>query len=868
MTLSLQAQQSNNWYFGSAAGFPNTGLRIDFTSGTPVVSTCYPLMTEEGSSSISDANGTPLFYTDGVRIWDASTNTTFGTGMLGGSSTTQSAIVMPKPGTTNQWLVFTNGETGTNGVNYYTVTGSPGSFTISAATNLVAGNTVGEGLFVIGSTKAGSSFWVIARDFGSSGQVRAWDVTNTGTVVTTPVTSTLSGPGFTQTSYTSKIGTIKSNTCQNKLAFTYLNTDVDLVDFNTTTGTVVANTARRITVASGGGNSGSYGIEFSPNDSYLYITNLAGSNLYRHDIAANTTALFGTVTGEAGQLQLAPDGKIYMARQNGFAAPSYLGVINNPGLAGATFTANGLLLTGVSCSGNTGFSYRGLPTFPKSLVVTNPIVSPGDGSYCVNTAIPLSFSFAGSVNTGTISWTATGGGQTFSPGGASSTSATPTVTFSTTGDKTVTVTFNDNCGRTYSQTMNFTILTPKVPAGSISCTNGAITLTATGAVAGDYPNYVWYDAASGGNVLGIGSPVTLNYGDNTNAPASVWVEVAGSTSVSSSGNNASIGMGSGGLTWAANMGTWSVTGINVLSDQLTLRSFIVKPYNACTNGTFNVEIRNGANVVVFLKTYTVPSCGSNYTVNVNVELPKGNNYRINLIPVSGITGWWGGTWAGGTNAGQITFPTAGGAGTFAIANMIYDYKNFSVTTTCSQRVQVNRSCTLPVVLTAFNGSREGERVYLSWVTAQEINNSYFEIQRSTDGIHFETIGRVSGNGNTLAEIHYNFTDNDAYSSVTYYRLIQYDTDGQASIGPVINVEGMDRKISIFPNPSHGSFTLSLPYSKNGWKIMVTDVLGKEILKKISEGENEFVVENEWSAGVYILQCVSENSIEIITLVKE
>ncbi len=119
-TLSF-GQQTDNWYFGSAAGFANTGLRVSFTTGSPVVTTGYPLMTEEGSSSISDASGNILFYTDGVSVWDGVTNATIpgGTGLNGGSSTTQSAIIMPMPGSTTQWLLFTSGTLSNPGTYYY-----------------------------------------------------------------------------------------------------------------------------------------------------------------------------------------------------------------------------------------------------------------------------------------------------------------------------------------------------------------------------------------------------------------------------------------------------------------------------------------------------------------------------------------------------------------------------------------------------------------------------------------------------------------------------------------------------------------------------------------------------------------------------
>lgn len=387
----LNAQQTNNWYFGSAAGWPNTGIRINFTSGTPIVSTCVPMLTEEGSSSISDASGNPILYTDGVTLWDAAVDTVIATGLLGNPSSTQSAIILPKPGSTTQWLLFTSGSVGFNGINYYTVTRETpiSTFSISAATNLVSAGIVGEGLCIIGSSKVGSAFWVIARDIDNSiGGVRAWEVSDVGNVNVVAVTSNLSGLDFVNVNFQTRIGSIKSNTCQSKLAFSYLSGSVDITDFDAVNGVVVANTARRITIAGGSGNSGSYGIEFSPNDEYLYLTNLSGGNIYSYMVRSPyTLSTLATLTAgaEAGQLQIAPNGVIYMARKNmnELVGPSYLSSITSAN-TGGVFNEFALQTNLTSCAGKVGFTFRGLPTFPKTLVVSSFVLSPGDISSCTN----------------------------------------------------------------------------------------------------------------------------------------------------------------------------------------------------------------------------------------------------------------------------------------------------------------------------------------------------------------------------------------------------------------------------------------------------------------------------------------------------
>ena len=1172
------AQQTNNWYFGSAGGFPNTGIRIDFTGGTPQVSTCNPIRTEEGSSSISDATGKPLFYTDGLTIWDASTNTSFGTGLLGGSSATQSAIVMPKPGATNQWLVFTSGATGTNGINYYTVTGSPGAFTISGSTNLAAAGTVCEGLFVIGSTNAAYSFWVIARaGNNNNGRVLAWPVSTAGVVTTTAVTSNLSGPGFTNILTDQLIGTIKSNSCQTMLAFTYFNGDADIVSFDATTG-MVKNDAQNIPIAGGQ----SYGIEFSPNDQYLYLTSLGGNTVYRYTVTLSAGALttgalspLTTTTGEAGQLQLGPNGVIYMAnRGNG---GRYLSSITNPN-TGGSFTANAIDLQTVSCGGNAGFVYRGLPTFPKALTITNPVISPRDTTVCRNTTVNFKYLYAGYVSS--IQWR-------FFDDNSTSSSATPSHTFTTNGTWKVLLSITDACARVWKDSINVTIVDAKVPAGMITCGTNSLTLTGTGTPASDYPNYVWYSAATGGNILGIGSPVTLNYASAGAMPTSVWVEVAGSASVASSGSN-SIGPTVSSLTYSGG-NTSSTTAISVLASSVTLNSFQVTLRDGASyGGTSTVTIRNAANVVVFTQNYTlagaspsptytlnlgttlgtgnytiaitgtpqymmnssysvpvtnagqisigtstpyiglanlqytysnytiVPTCtqrvkvdrhcltitpgdgtycmntnitlgyalegatsptqtwaitpgtlgtdwtyttgsstsaapvvqfltagtytvtvtvidagitytksetfiitaastpagaiscdpstnsltfnatgtpaseypryvwysaasggtvlgtgtpvtksyatpsaapasvwvevatsvtigasGSNsigptvaglswsgggfttsqtlnviassvtlnsfqvklrdgasyggtvtvairdasnavvftqlynipgaavgptYTLNLNTTLAAGS-YTLTITPSASVNWMAFSGWPGATNAGELSL----GSANSVLANLQYSYSNTTIVpSSCPVRVKVDRNCSLPVTLLSFTGTNEGTKNILNWITGTEINNDYFEVQRSSDGINFVTIGIVKGHGNSTTINEYQFTDYTPASGVNYYRYVQHDYDNNIAYSPVIKltVHSASSTFSVSPNPSTESFNVYFTDATGG-EFSVLDVLGQTLVTKtIESGIEKIEVGSDLARGAYILRYSGAGGVSTQLVIKE
>jgi hypothetical protein len=114
----------------------------------------------------------------------------------------------------------------------------------------------------------------------------------------------------------------------------------------------------------------------------------------------------------------------------------------------------------------------------------------------------------------------------------------------------------------------------------------------------------------------------------------------------------------------------------------------------------------------------------------------------------------------------------------------------------------NPGCTLPVELISFEGKNDGNKNIIEWATAQEKNNEKFEVQKSCDGISFQTITTIAGAGNSAVEIEYYFVDEAPCSGISYYRLKQYDSDGLSTNSHVISISSdPTRSLSIFPNPA-------------------------------------------------------------------
>ncbi|PLW94359.1 MAG: hypothetical protein C0592_03120 [Marinilabiliales bacterium] len=98
---------------------------------------------------------------------------------------------------------------------------------------------------------------------------------------------------------------------------------------------------------------------------------------------------------------------------------------------------------------------------------------------------------------------------------------------------------------------------------------------------------------------------------------------------------------------------------------------------------------------------------------------------------------------------------------------------------------------MPVELTDFNASRCHKDVCVNWETQTETNNDYFTIERSEDGIHWETAGIVDGAGNSNHARKYEFTDIMPYIGLSYYRLTQTDFDGKTTVFAPVMIKAAD-----------------------------------------------------------------------------
>ncbi|MCP4460088.1 MAG: T9SS type A sorting domain-containing protein [Cytophagales bacterium] len=116
---------------------------------------------------------------------------------------------------------------------------------------------------------------------------------------------------------------------------------------------------------------------------------------------------------------------------------------------------------------------------------------------------------------------------------------------------------------------------------------------------------------------------------------------------------------------------------------------------------------------------------------------------------------------------------------------------------------------LPVVLIDFTASQKSNEVELLWSTASELNNDYFSIERSLDGLTFYSIGTLSGVGTSNQVTNYSFQDKSPLQGMSFYRLKQIDFDGEFEHFNTKSVlfETLGNPYSVYPNPTFDVLTI-------------------------------------------------------------
>jgi len=356
---SFGQQYGNIWQFGNH-------VEVDFNNCTPIASNRHNNNSGfEGCSTICDALGQLLFYTNSDTVWNSLGNAMPNGHLINSSGTLSQVIIIPKPLSDSLYYIVTTKiqAAGSLTLRYHVVNMNLnlGLGDVISTNNVLTSSNITEQIAATWHSN-GTDIWLMAHEYGTNNFL-AYLVTSSG-ISPAPV---ISGVGPAHVSCNSNInarGEIKFSPDGNKIAFNGNGVGgndpsniLAIFDFDKSTGIV----SNPLNLPFGRGD---FGLSFSPDNSKLYGTtwkamNFSGSDynyIYQFDLSSNDPSTIINskqiidsvhVPTSYGDMKLGPDGKIYVARYNS----SYLGVIDKPNQAGpaCNYIYNGLYLEGKTC---------------------------------------------------------------------------------------------------------------------------------------------------------------------------------------------------------------------------------------------------------------------------------------------------------------------------------------------------------------------------------------------------------------------------------------------------------------------------------------------------------------------------------------
>lgn len=527
-------------------------------------------------------------------------------------------------------------------------------------------------------------------------------------------------------------------------------------------------------------------------------------------------------------------------------------------------------------------------TIISSSATAAPTTSPG-GNLCSTNPVPLD-----AVRTGTgvrYQWKLNG---TNLP--APSTNRTYSAVAA--GNYTVDVTL-PGCTTTTSATTLVTSSSTVTPVDAFYCaTSGPVSGVTLGANGANSANFKWYTAASGGVAMNTGSSYVINPAIPmaTTATQTYYVEdptiltgTAGKTTITGTDQNFfPSNLGNIGQYFTAtqnlkinsvqipirittNAGTMNISfGYSILKAN---GSALTTPITGTTNvisvpGTTAAYTFFTFNTVIDITDAVVAADGPNFLFRITSRITtySDNNFRVNITngaayPYASTLGAGIGTVTGGFVFGSQPTQYAG----------IYNWGVSTVSPCKRIAVRAISNCPTPVTWTSFYlVPQDDNNCKLVWSTADETNNSYFGIERSVDGVNFETIATVSGAGNRDIASNYFYLDNTPLSGTSYYRVTQHDFDGKFSSTAMKPYSSLGLiQVTTFPNPfqNNTSLLVSGAYAET-YTYTLYSVSGQLVEEGLGTINQITTIAEKQAKGMYMLTVLTSTDIITTKIVKQ
>jgi hypothetical protein len=356
-----------------------------------------------------------------------------------------------------------------------------------------------------------------------------------------------------------------------------------------------------------------------------------------------------------------------------------------------------------------------------------------------------------------------------------------------------------------------------------------------------------------------------------------------------------------GRTWSNTIGTATCTGCTItitanfnftIDEAATLvNSTVYVTNNSQLTVNANLTLQN-SQIIIGDVNSTTSTANVFIANNANIRLSDANS-KVRVGNVNNYIS--GGAGGGGNTPGQIQAQTTISIFGFTFTRFLSIYSGSGSSTTRPYSLNCNgsnpNSCKngfvygpvissqtsigngfvvftafgtdspLPVVLGSFSASLAADNsVLVSWSTEQEVNSSYFSVERSSNASDFKDIGTVAAKGNSVTVSTYSFTDNSAQNGVNYYRLKMVDLDGSFVYSQVSVVNSdLVQNVRVFPNPASNYIYITLGGSAPTSSVRLIDLNGKILqeqrLNATTLNNTISMPVSNYAQGIYILQVI-------------
>lgn len=260
----------------------------------------------------------------------------------------------------------------------------------------------------------------------------------------------------------------------------------------------------------------------------------------------------------------------------------------------------------------------------------------------------------------------------------------------------------------------------------------------------------------------------------------------------------------------------------------------------------------GPGDLITVKITALPSHGrlilSNNAVPVNTEIGRTMVSSLTYTPAPGFNGSDTMRWNGSSGAAYAARDTL---------------------------LVLTAGTVLPITLLNFTATALDKLNQLNWQTAQENNSAYFDVERSTDGQHFTSLGTVGAKGNSSIVQTYSYSDVQPLQGITYYRLKMVDKDGNFKYSTIKSLSRNDVTFaaSLYPNPTHNTASLLITSDRQQQvTIQLVDMAGNILITTPFVANTGTTIKEidikGLTNGIYTIRISGTNGNTVLKLLKQ